>query len=132
MAMSDDVRIERLEAHAPMPDGRHLTVLRRFDEDNPRLLVTELVLGTGPGRAERSMPTGAGGRPMGLDEAIAAGRAVAKTEGLRTVYVIDRTAGPREREVLEHGGDHSADMEGLDDMDLEEGERGPDMRDTIR
>ncbi len=78
------------------------------------------------------MPTGAGGRPMGLDEAIAAGRAVAKTEGLRTVYVIDRTAGPREREVLEHGGDHSADMEGLDDMDLEEGERGPDMRDTIR
>ncbi len=45
------------------------------------------------------------------------------------MQVIDRTAGPRERDIQQHGGDHSIHMERLDDDDLEEGEAGPDMRD---
>ena len=39
------------------------------------------------------------------------------------------SAGPRERDILHHHGDHSVHMERLDDFDLEEGERGSDMRD---
>ena len=53
---------------------------------------------------------------------------MAESEGLDVVYAVDRTAGARERTVLAHGGDHTVNMEELQDMDLEGGERGPDMR----
>ena len=66
---------------------------------------------------------------MSLKEAVHAAREVAKSEGLHLIYVLDRTAGPRERDILRHHGDHSVHMDRLDDFDLEEGERGPDMRD---
>jgi hypothetical protein len=66
---------------------------------------------------------------MDLEEAVEAARRVADEAGIAAVQVIDRTAGPRERDILQHGGDHSVHMERLDDDDLEEGERGPDMRD---
>ena len=69
---------------------------------------------------------------MPFEEAVDAGRRVAESEGLDVVYAVDRTAGPREREILAHGGDHTVDMDKLDDMDLEDGERGPDMRDPVR
>jgi hypothetical protein len=126
------VETRKLEPHAPLPDGRHVSVLRRFDEDNPDQIVTEIVLGTAPGRTETANPKREDGTPMPLGEAIQAARQVAASEGIAQVFVIDRLAGAREHEVLEHHGDHSADMEKLDDMDLEEGERGPDMRDRIR
>ena len=54
---------------------------------------------------------------------------VADEAGIAAVHVIDRTAGPRERDIQQHGGDHSVHMDRLDDDDMEEGERGPDMRD---
>lgn len=130
--MPNAAKIVRLEPHAPLPEGRHLTVMRRLDEDDPRRVVTELVLGTGAGRAETSRPVDASGAAMGLEKAIEAAGAVAGSEGLHTIFVIDRTAGPRERDVLEHGGDHSVHMEGLQDTDMEEGEPGPDMRDAVR
>jgi hypothetical protein len=40
---------------------------------------------------------------------------------------VDRTAGPREREVLRHHGDHAVDIEKL--ADEEPGETGTDIRD---
>ena len=62
---------------------------------------------------------------MSLDEAIAAARRVADEAGIATVQVIDRTAGPRERDIQQHGGDHTIHMDRLDDDDMEEGEPGP-------
>ena len=128
----EPIETRKLEPHAPLPEGRHVSVLRRFDEDNPDKVVTEIVLGTGPGRMETVHPRRPDGTPMPLGEAVQAARQVAASEGVAQVFVIDRLAGTREHEVLEHHGDHSVDMEGLDDMDLEEGERGPDMRDRVR
>ena len=126
------IKTRKLEPHAPLPEGRHVSVLRRFDEDEPDKVVTEIVLGTAPGRSETAYPKRPDGTPMPLGEAIQAARQVAASEGITQVFVIDRLAGRREHEVLEHGGDHSVDMQDLDDMDLEEGERGPDMRDIVR
>lgn len=126
------VKTRRLEPHAPLPEGRHVSVLRRFDEDNPDRVITEIVLGTAPGRTETVNPARPDGTPMGFGEAIEAAKRVAESERIATVFVVDRVAGPREHEILEHGGDHSVDMAKLDDMDLEEGERGPDMRDAVR
>lgn len=125
------ITIRRLEPHAPLPDTRHVTVLRRFDEDDPDRVITEIVLGTAPGRSESANPASSDGRPMALPAAIEAAKRVAESEGIAAVHVIDRTAGPREHEILDHGGDHSVGLAKLDDMDLEEGERGPDMRDPV-
>ena len=127
--------IRRLDPHAPLPDGlgpdgrgRHVVVLGRFDEDDPRAVVTEIILSTGPGASEATRPARSDGMPMSFDEAVEAGRQVAESEGLDAVYAVDRTAGVRGREVLARGGDHTVGMEGLQDTDPESGERGPDMR----
>ena len=69
---------------------------------------------------------------MSLAQAIEAAQRVAESEGLKRVFVVDRTAGEREQDILHHGGDHSVHMEKLVDFDLEDGERGPDMRDVGR
>ena len=124
------VEIRRLDPHAPLPEGlgRHVVVFSHFDEDDPRATVTEIILSNGPGGTEATRPVRADGRPMSFEEAVDAGRRVAESEGLDMVYALDRTAGTRERNVLAHGGDHAVDMDGLQDMDLEGGERGPDMR----
>ena len=53
----------------------------------------------------------------------------AKEVGLDEVFCIDRTAGPLAAEILKHGGDHALDRNKLEDSDLEEGERGTDLRD---
>jgi hypothetical protein len=58
-----------------------------------------------------------------------AAKRVAQEEGVKVVHLIDRTAGPRERDIMQHGGDRSIHGEQLSDDDLDEGERGPDMRD---
>lgn len=122
--------IQRLDPHAPLPEGlgRHVIVFNRFDNDDPRRTVTEIILATGAGVTETTRPVRPDGTPMSFDEAIDAGRRVAESEGLQMVYAVDRAAGAREREVLSHGGDHTVGMAKLDDMDLEEGKRGPDMR----
>ena len=121
--------IRTLNPHDPFPDhGHHVVVLRRFDEDDPHKTVIEITLTHAKGLPERSHPKRPNGSEMSLDEAIAAAARVADNAGIATVQVIDRTAGPRERDIQLHGGDHSIHMERLDDDDMEEGEPGPDMR----
>lgn len=122
--------IVRLNPHDPMPEhGHSVIVMRSFDEDDPHRVVVEVTLTHKHGLPERTHPARPDGSAMSLDEAIEAARGVADEAGIATVQVIDRTAGPRERDIQQHGGDHSIHMERLDDDDLEEGERGPDMRD---
>jgi hypothetical protein len=123
--------IRRLDPHDPLPDGpgKHLIVLRRFEEDEPGRTLVEIIRSSRPGSLEPARAVRADGRPMSLKEAIESAREVASTEGLDLIYIVDRVAGPRERDILHHHGDHSVHMEGLDDFDLEEGERGSDMRD---
>lgn len=122
--------ITRLNAHDPMPGyGHSVVVMRRFDEDDPHRSTVEITLTHREGLPERTTPRHPDGTVMSLDEAIEAAKRVADQEGITTVQVIDRLAGPREHDIQVHGGDHSVHMDRLDDMDLEEGERGPDMRD---
>ena len=123
------IEIIRLAPHDALPTGpgRHVIVLQRFDEDAPRQTVTTITLTGHPDEVTR--PVHPDGKKMTLDEAIEAAKQVADSEGLRRVFVADRTAGRREQDILRHGGDHSVHMEELVDDDLEEGERGPDMRD---
>ncbi len=122
--------VQFLNPHDPAPEGGHaVVVMRRFDEDDPHRVVVEVTLTHRRGLPERTHPANSDGTPMSLDQAVAAARLVADEAGIETVQVIDRTAGPRERDIQQHGGDHSVHMERLDDDDMEEGERGPDMRD---
>ncbi len=124
--------IVRLAPHDPVPSGpaRQVVVLHRMDEDAPRQTVTTIML-TGQ-HNESTRPMRPDGQPMSLGEAIEAAKQVAESEKLHRVLVIDRTQGERERDILQHGGDHSVHMEGLVDTDMEDGERGPDMRDVMR
>lgn len=124
------IEIRSLDPHDPLPEGRshRVIVLRRFDEDNPRKIVTEITLTGEPGRSEVARPAHADGSPMSLDQVVSAAQEVARTEGIDHVFVLDRTAGRLEHEVVEHGGDHSFPGKKLDDTDLEDGETGPDMR----
>jgi hypothetical protein len=116
--------IRTLNAHDPVPTGgRNVVVLRRFDEDEPRKTIIQIFLTHRHGAPEAARPA------LSMDEVIAAARRVADEEGIAEVLVIDRTAGPRERDILNHGGDHSVHMGQLDDFDTEDGERGPDMQD---
>lgn len=120
--------INRLDPHAPLPDGPFVAVLRRFDEDDPRRVVLEMIHNSG-GPEVTSRPQRDDGSFMEYEEAIAAASVLAEKSGLPSVTVIDRTAGPRERDILAHGGDHGVGMEDALDMDLEGGERGPTMAD---
>lgn len=124
------IEVRRLDPHDPLPEGRshRVIVLRRFDEDDPRKIVTEITLTGAPGQSEVARPAHANGSPMSLDQVIAAAQEVAKTEGIDQVFVLDRTAGQLEHEVIEHAGDHSFSGKRLDDTDPEDGESGPDMR----
>ena len=99
-------------------------------EEAPRDTVTQITLTGHPDETTR--PARPAGRPMTLDEAVAAARQVAESEGLSRVFVVDRTEGDREQDILRHHGDHSVHMDGLVDSDLEEGEKGADMRDRGR
>lgn len=119
-----------LGPHDPLPEGPgHVIVLQRFCEDSPCETETQIILTGTPN--QNTHPFRQDGTPMPLDEAVAAGELVAQTEGIDHVTVVDRTAGSREQDILQHGGDHSVHMEELDDTDMEEGERGSDMRDRV-
>ena len=128
--MPSTVEIRTLDPHDPMPEGQpgRVVVLRRFDEDDPRKIVTEITLTGQPGQAEAVRPVRPDGTAMPLEEAVSAARKVAESEGIGLVFVLDRTAGRLEREVAKHGGDHSFPGKALDDTDPEDGEIGPDMR----
>ncbi len=120
-----------LAPHDALPDGpgRRVVLLRRFDEDNPGGTHVELRLEGGGQPSEFAQPRDAAGIIMEWGAAIDAARRVAQSEHLDRIYILDRTAGPREQVVLQHGGDHSAEMGTLSDTDPEDGETGPDMRD---
>lgn len=125
--------IHNLDPHDPLPEGgRRVIVMHRLDEDDPRHTHTEILLTGAPGRGETVRPMRPDGTPMSLQEAIEAAGKVAESEGLHDVYVVDRTAGQREQEVLAAGGDHSVNMASLSDTDPEDGEQGSDMRDVGR
>ena len=128
--MPNTVEIRNLDAHDPLPEGqrRRVVVLRRFDEDDPRKIVTEITLSGSPGSSEVVQPRRSDGAAMSLEEVVAAARRVAESEGIGQVFVLDRTAGRLEHEVIEHAGDHSFPGKTLDDTDPEDGETGPDMR----
>lgn len=117
-----------LEPHDALPSGRGVTVMRRFDEDDPDRVIVEIALASGHGPGETTQPVHPDGRPMGFEDAIAAARRVADSEGLPRVFALDRTAGPLERAVLAHGGAHDAKGVALSDDDVKDGEPGPDMR----
>ena len=119
--------ITNLDPHDPIPSGHHVVVLRRLEEDSPGRITTQIIL---TGKTEETTHLrNPDGSPMHLDQAIRAATKVAESEGLRRVFVLDRTQGRRESEILRHDGDHSVNMERLTDTDPEDGERGPDMRD---
>ncbi len=121
-------QLRELSPHDPLPDGgRYVTVLQRFDEDNPKRVIVEIAFSDGHGLRETTHPAHPGGRAMTFREAIDAALAVADSEGVAEVQAVDRTAGPLEHKILEQGGIHAV-PDPLSDDDLEEGERGPDMR----
>ncbi len=120
-----------LAPHDPLPEGpeRRVVLLRRFDEDAPGTTHVELRLEGGKKPSEFAQPRDPAGAAMAWDAAIEAAQRVAESEDLDRIYILDRTAGPREQVVLQHGGDHSVEMETLADTDPEDGVTGSDMRD---
>lgn len=122
--------LRRLEPHDPLPeDGRYMLLLRRFGEDDPRFIVTEMIVSDGQGPRHLDIPLRADGASLTFEEAIEAALQHAKRLKLDLVYVVDRTAGPREHEVLDHAGDHSFTTDRLEDTDPEDNEPGTDIRD---
>ena len=123
--------IIRLAPHDPIPTGpgRHVVVLHRFDEDEPKKTVVTITLTGHPDQTTH--PRRPDGELMNIDEAIEAAQRVAESEKLSRVVVSDRTQGEREQDILSHGGDHTVHMEELVDTDVEDGERGADMRDRM-
>ncbi len=122
-----------LAPHDPVPEsGHYMIVMRRFAEDAPRAVITEVITSDGRSAPVLTVPTDADGAPLDFAAAVRVARREAERQGLAVLYAVDRTAGSREREVLEHGGDHAVHSERLADSDLEEGEPGPDMRDRTR
>jgi hypothetical protein len=117
-----------LAPHDPIPEpGAHGLVLRRLGEDNPVAIVTEIVFyGAHGGATAAHKPDGTA---MTLQEALAAARLEAKKRGVATVYVLDRTQGQREQEVLRAHGLHNFPADVLSDTDPEDGEMGSDLRD---
>ncbi len=122
--------LRRLDPHDPLPDrGRFLLVMRRFGEDSPRLTLTELIASDGETSPQVGVPLGADGMPLDFEAAVQEATRRAERDDYATVYAVDRTAGPREREVLAHHGDHATGSAKLADTDPEDGETGSDLRD---
>ena len=112
----------RLAPHDPVPDyGNHALVLRRMGEDDPGAVVTEIVF---YGAEGGSMPFAGS-----LEEAVNTALSHAEKRGLKTLYVVDRTAGKLEQEALHDHGERSFAGDTLQDIDTEDGVNGPDIRD---
>jgi hypothetical protein len=109
--------IRRLQPHDPLPEvGRNIIVMRRLGEDAPSMAVTEIILTDGP-KQSVTAAVNPDGTEMEFEEAVRLAVSQAKDREYNVVYAVDRTAGPREREVLAHGGDHTTGMESLVDED---------------
>ncbi len=121
--------IRRLGAHDPLPGGHSVVLMRRLAEDDPAGTSLELVVTNPDGSEETATLLDHDGNPLSTQAGVSLAMKRAEGEGLKRIWLVDRTAGARESEVLAHHGDHSFPGETLDDDDLEEGEHGPDMRD---
>jgi hypothetical protein len=121
-------KIILLSPHDPIPEpGAHGLVLRRLGEDNPVAIVTEIIF---HGRDGASIAAHRpDGTAMSLDDAVALARTEAKSRDISTLYVLDRTQGQREQEVLRAHGLHNFPADVLSDTDPEDGEQGSDLRD---
>jgi hypothetical protein len=120
--------IVHLQPHDPLPDyGLHGIVLKRFGEDDPNAVITEIIFS---GHEPVSIPAvNRDGSPMGLDDATRVALVESAKRGLAKLYVVDRTAGRREQEVIHHHGDHSTGNAGLSDTDEEDGVTGSSILD---
>ena len=117
-----------LAPHDPIPEpGAHGLVLRHLGEDNPTAIVTEIIFhGPEGGSTAAHRPDGSS---MPLQEALDAALIEAKHRGIATIYVLDRTKGQREQEVLRAHGLHNFANDVLSDTDVEDGVKGSDLRD---
>ncbi len=117
-----------LAPHDPIPEpGAHGLVLRHLGEDNPVAIVTEIIFhGADGGTTAAHRPDGT---LMTLEQAIEAAHVQAKKRGIATIFVLDRTKGEREQEVLRAHGLHNFPADILSDTDPEDGEQGSDLRD---
>jgi hypothetical protein len=122
----------RLQPHDPLPEANHYAppfglVIRRFGEDDPNAVITELdFFGRHP---TRTMVAGQGGTQANWEDVLHRATEEADALGIATLYAVDRTAGGREQEILSHRGDHSVRSEELSDTDLEDGETGSTILD---
>jgi hypothetical protein len=122
------VQIIRLEPHDPLPArGAHALVIRRFGEDDPNAVITEIdFYGRSP---TMQVAVAEDGQPLEWEDAVQGARAEARVRGLATLYAVDRTAGRREQEVLAHHGDHGVFSGELSDTDEEDGVTGSSILD---
>ncbi len=122
-------RIIDLAPHDPLPEGPALVLMRRFEEDDPRKIMIELIALDDHHTESNARLTDPDGQPPAWDEATRRAQETAAEAKFEALHRIDRTAGPREQVIAAHGGDHSTNMETLEDFDPEDGVSGSDMRD---
>ena len=124
--------IIRLQPHDPLPENNQYAppfglVIRRFGEDDPNAVITELdFFGRHP---TMTMVAGQGGTNAPWEDVLQRARQEAEAIGIEKLYAVDRTAGGREQEILGHRGDHSIRSEELSDTDAEDGENGSTILD---
>lgn len=122
------VQIIHLAPHDPVPaPGAHGLILRRLGEDDPAAIVTEVSFYGTSGRTMLAQRPD--GTAMTIEEAIHFARGEAPHHGAGAVYVLDRTKGVREQEVIRAHGAHNFPADVLADSDPEDGEAGSDLRD---
>src|SRR4051794_19710935 len=120
--------VQQLEPHDALPEsGPYVLVLRRFGEDAPDIAITEIIVADDDPPPELTVALRPDGNTMHFDEAVASAVAQAEERGISIVYAVDRTRGPREAEVLSHGGDRTVDMDKL--VDDTAGETGTSIQD---
>jgi hypothetical protein len=121
-------KVIHLAPHDPIPEpGAHALVLRHFGEDGPAAVVTEVVFyGPAGGRTPAHKPDGSA---MTIDEAVHFAREGAERHNVHLIYVLDRTKGEREQDVIRAHGAHNFAADILSDTDPEDDETGSDIRD---
>jgi hypothetical protein len=121
-------KIIRLEPHDPLPEAKPFAlVIRRFGEDDPRAVVTEIdFMDAHPAM---SVAMGADGSPLAWEDAVQHARHEAEARGFARLYAVDRTAGRREQAIIGRGGDHSTHGDALSDTDEEDGVAGSTILD---